>query len=218
MNEIYKSPLISSMLQNNFFRYKMTPEGYTRVYVGGLNESIKKEDLQMEFEKYGKLNKVWVAFNPPGFAFIEFLNMNEAELACNSMNGTEIMGVKLKVEISRGRGRGGSRGGVGFRGVRGTTGRDFGSRGGASMGYRGGSTYGDYGGSYYAGRGGGSRGRGRYGEDYMSSRTGGYVTRDGYMQDAYGATSGDTGMEYYTGKDTSTSRYRSRSPAGRGRY
>lgn len=86
-----KGPLISSMLQNNFFRYKMTPEGYTRVYVGGLNESIKKEDLQMEFEKYGKLNKVWVAFNPPGFAFIEFLNMNEAELACNSMNGTEIM-------------------------------------------------------------------------------------------------------------------------------
>ncbi|KAF7411330.1 hypothetical protein HZH66_000226 [Vespula vulgaris] len=172
----------------------------------------------MEFEKYGKLNKVWVAFNPPGFAFIEFLNMNEAELACNSMNGTEIMGVKLKVEISRGRGRGGGRGGIGFRGVRGTTGRDFGSRGGASMGYRGGSTYGDYGGSYYAGRGGGSRGRGRYGEDYMSNRTGGYVTRDGYMQDAYGATSGDTGMEYYTGKDTGTSRYRSRSPAGRGSH
>lgn len=100
----------------------MTPEGYTRVYVGGLNESIKKEDLQTEFEKYGKLNKVWVAFNPPGFAFIEFLNMNEAELACSSMNGTEIMGAKLRVEISRGRGRGGGRGGMGgFRGNRGGT-------------------------------------------------------------------------------------------------
>ncbi|KAG7213240.1 hypothetical protein KM043_002541 [Ampulex compressa] len=179
-------------------KYKMTPEGYTRVYVGGLNESIKKEDLQMEFEKYGKLNKVWVAFNPPGFAFIEFLNMNEAELACTSMNGTEIMGAKLRVEISRGRGRGGGRGGTG--------------------GFRGGRGAADYGGGYYAGRGGGSRGRGRYGEDYMSNRAGGYVTRDGYTQDTYAGNNVDTSAEYYTGKDTGTSRYRSRSPAGRGSH
>lgn len=197
----------------------MTPEGYTRVYVGGLNESIKKEDLQMEFEKYGKLNKVWVAFNPPGFAFIEFFNMNEAELACCNMNGMEIMGAKLRVEISRGRGRGGGRGGGagGFRGNRGVGSREFGSRGGASVGYRG-STYADYGGSYYAGRSGTNRGRGRYGEDYMFNRSSGYVTRDGYTQDVYGGSSGDTGADYYTGKDTSTARYRSRSPAGRGRY
>lgn len=201
-----------------FFRSRMTPEGYTRVYVGGLNESIKKEDLQMEFEKFGKLNKVWVAFNPPGFAFIEFFNMNEAELACCNMNGAEIMGAKLRVEISRGRGRGGGRSGSGgFRGSRGG-GRDFGSRGGSSMGYRGGNTYGDYGGSYYTGRGGTNRGRGRYGDDYMFNRSSGYVTRDGYSQDSYGGNSGNSGADYYTGKDTSTSRYRSRSPAGRGRY
>ncbi|XP_066594112.1 RNA-binding protein Rsf1-like [Prorops nasuta] len=194
----------------------MTPEGYTRVYVGGLNESIKKEDLQMEFEKYGKLNKVWVAFNPPGFAFIEFFNMNEAELACSSMNGTEIMGAKLRVEISRGRTRGGGRGGGGgFRGRGGN--REFGSRGGSNMGYRGSGGYNDYGGSYYAGRGGGGRGRGRYGEDYMSNRSG-YGGRDGYSQDSYGSNTGDMGTDYYGVKDNSGSRYRSRSPAGRGSH
>lgn len=199
----------------------MTPEGYTRVYVGGLNESIKKEDLQMEFEKYGKLNKVWVAFNPPGFAFIEFFNPNEAELACCNMNGMEIMGAKLRVEISRGRGRGGGRasgtgGGGGFRGNRGVSGREYRlTRYGATVGYKS-NTYPDYGGGYYAGRGGASRGRG-YGEDYMYNRNGGYVARDGYTQDVYGASSGDTGTTYY-GRNTSTGRYRSRSPAGRGRY
>ncbi|CAG9858669.1 unnamed protein product [Phyllotreta striolata] len=52
-----------------------------RVYVGGLNDSIKKEDLEGEFEKYGKLNSVWVAFNPPGFAFIEFNSLTDAETA-----------------------------------------------------------------------------------------------------------------------------------------
>lgn len=202
----------------------MTPEGYTRVYVGGLNDKIKKDDLQMEFEKFGKLNKVWMAFNPPGFAFIEFLSMDEAEVACNNMNGTEIMGAKLRVEISRGRGRGGSRGGSGgFRGSRGSGSRGFGSRGSSSGGYRGGSTYGDHSssgggsGGYSTGRGG-SRGRGRYGDDYASGRSSGYVSRDSYSQDSYGTGSGDTGDDYYSGKDSSTARYRSRSPAGRGRY
>ncbi|CAK9795233.1 hypothetical protein ANTQUA_LOCUS262 [Anthophora quadrimaculata] len=162
----------------------MTPEGYTRVYVGGLNESIKKEDLQTEFE--------------------------------NSMNGTEIMGAKLRVEISRGRGRGGGRGGMGgFRGSRGGAARGYGSAASIAFNYRGNNMYADYGG-YYAGKGGGSRSRDYYGEDYMTNRTGGYVTRDGYTQDVY--NSGDPNADYYTNKGTGTSRYRSRSPAGRGSH
>ncbi|XP_023288474.1 RNA-binding protein Rsf1 isoform X2 [Orussus abietinus] len=178
----------------------MTPEGYTRVYVGGLNEGIKKEDLQTEFEKFGKLNKVWVAFNPPGFAFIEFFNESEAEVACTNMNGMEIMGTKLRVEISRGRGRGGRGGSGGFRG-----------RGG----YRGTGTYG--GGSYTAGRGGGSRGRGRYGEEYNANRGSGYTARDTYSRDGYSTNSGDNTGDYYANKDATTPRYRSRSPVSRGR-
>lgn len=76
----------------------------TRVYVGGLAQGTKKEDLETEFEKFGKLNNVWVAFNPPGFAFIEFSNKTDAENACDSMNGTELLGNKLRVELSRSRG------------------------------------------------------------------------------------------------------------------
>ncbi|XP_012252619.1 RNA-binding protein Rsf1 isoform X2 [Athalia rosae] len=212
----------------------MSSECYTRVYVGGLNEGIKKEDLQVEFEKYGKLNKVWVAFNPPGFAFIEFLNEDEAEVACDNMNGTEIMGAKLRVEISRGRGRGGSRGGSGgFRGGRGGSGgsRGFGSRGGNGGGYRGGgSSYGDRGssgGGYRGSRGGGGgRGsRGRFGDDYSSSRSSGYGSRDSYSRDSYGSSGGGgggggggSGSDYYSGRDNGSSRYRSRSPAGRGSH
>ncbi|PNF35901.1 hypothetical protein B7P43_G08565 [Cryptotermes secundus] len=154
----------------------------TRVYVGGLSDGIKKEDLESEFEKYGKLNSVWVAFNPPGFAFIEFANEDEAETACDNLNGSDLMGSKLRVEISRGR-RGGGRS---FRGSRGG-GRGFFPRGGSRGGYssdrggfrggRGGRDYdrnggrGDsYGNDYYSGRDSGSSryrsrspvGRGRY--------------------------------------------------------
>jgi len=78
----------------------------TRVYVGNLCEKVKKEDLEGEFTKYGKLNSVWVAFNPPGFAFVEFENRDDAEKACDLLNGTEVLGSKLRVEISKGRPKG----------------------------------------------------------------------------------------------------------------
>ncbi|OWR49328.1 RNA-binding protein Rsf1 [Danaus plexippus] len=109
--------------------------GGTRVYVGGLVEGIKKEDLEREFDKYGKLNSVWVALNPPGFAFIEFENMQEAEDACSAMNGFEMLGATLKVELSRKR-DGPRRGGGNFRGGRGGNfrGRPFGGSGGFRSG------------------------------------------------------------------------------------
>lgn len=92
----------------------------TIVYIGGLLGDVKKEDLEREFETFGKLTRVWVAFNPPGFAFVEFLNKEDAENAVKALHNTTVLGSKVRVEISRGRGRGGSRGGMpgrgGFRG------------------------------------------------------------------------------------------------------
>ncbi|XP_045494783.1 RNA-binding protein Rsf1 [Colias croceus] len=137
--------------------------GGTRVYVGGLVEGIKKEDLEREFDKYGKLNSVWVALNPPGFAFIEFENMQEAEDACSAMNGFEMLGATLKVELSRKRDgprrgfRGGGRGGN--FGGRGGGGRSFGGSGGGSRPY---NNYGGGGRSFNRnGYGSGNRDNGR---------------------------------------------------------
>ncbi|ERL86579.1 hypothetical protein D910_03986 [Dendroctonus ponderosae] len=87
-----------------------------RVYVGGLEDGVKKEDLEEEFQKFGKLNNVWIALNPPGFAFIEFGNLSDAEAACDSLNGIDFLGSKLRVEIAKGRSRGGGRGGGGGAG------------------------------------------------------------------------------------------------------
>ncbi|XP_050674053.1 RNA-binding protein Rsf1 [Leptidea sinapis] len=125
--------------------------GGTRVYVGGLVEGIKKEDLEREFDKYGKLNSVWVALNPPGFAFIEFENMQEAEDACSAMNGFEMLGATLKVELSRK--RDGPR--RGFRGGGGGGGRGGGFRGRSFGGSGGGRPYNNS----YGGGGGGGGGR-----------------------------------------------------------
>jgi RNA recognition motif-containing protein len=87
----------------------------TRIYVGGINDTITREHLEDLFGKYGKTEHVWVAFNPPGFAFVNFETEQSATDAVDALNGEEFMGCKLRVEVSRPRapggrgGRGGSR-------------------------------------------------------------------------------------------------------------
>lgn len=144
----------------------------SRVYVGNILENVKKEDLEVEFTKYGKLTSCWVAFNPvrnetlylitqindltckqlflqPGFAFVEFDDEKDAKDAVSAMNGADFMGSKIRVEISpnrgRGRGRGGGRGSRGFS--RGSGGFRGGFRGDSRGGFsRGGGRSGGFGG------------------------------------------------------------------------
>ncbi|KAJ2949951.1 hypothetical protein O0L34_g11276 [Tuta absoluta] len=162
----------------------MSSQG-TRVYVGGLVEGIKKEDLEREFDKYGKLNSVWVALNPPGFAFIEFENSQEAEDACSAMNGFEMLGATLKVELSRKRDgprRGGGGGGGGFRPRGGPGGRDGGRSFGGPRG------------------GGGGGGRSFGGGSYGGQRSFDRGSSQGYRQNGGGGGGGN---------------FRSRSPLSR---
>lgn len=180
------------------------------MYVGGLEDGVKKEDLEEEFQKYGKLNNVWIALNPPGFAFIEFSNLSDAEAACDSLNGIDFLGSKLRVEIAKGRSRGGGRGGGGFRGGRGRGG-GRGRDGGFDGGFRGGRGDGRFGGDRRGG--GGFRGGRRDGD-----RFGG---RDfGRRSDSFGSGGGGGGRGGpprrfgSAGGGGGGSNYRSRSPMG----
>ncbi|CAN7995358.1 unnamed protein product, partial [Ixodes hexagonus] len=173
----------------NMSSYDRKPQ--TRIFVGGLGDNMAKEELEREFSKYGHLSQVWVAQNPPGFAFLEFDDDRDADEAIRQMNGFVLNGCRLRVEYSRERGsrgfsRGGARGG-GF------------SRGGPSSGgFRGGR----------GGRGGGGFGGGR---------RGGYDSWG--HDDRYGG--GDDGGDYGSGGgggNSSSPRYRSRSPLGAQRY
>lgn len=143
----------------------------TRVFIGGLEGPITKEDIETEFSKFGKLESVWIAQNPPGFAFIVYESEQDAEEAVNKMNGETFMDSKLRVEHSKPKRRSGPR-------------RDFG--GGMSRGrgnYSGGSgPYNGGGGRYPSGSGGGApyNGGQRYGgggdrrSDDRSYERGGY--------------------------------------------
>lgn len=59
-----------------------------KVYVGNLGSSASKHEIESAFSKYGPLRNVWVARNPPGFAFVEFEDSRDAEDAVRALDGT----------------------------------------------------------------------------------------------------------------------------------
>lgn len=56
-----------------------------KVYVGDLGNNASKQELEDAFSYYGPLRNVWVARNPPGFAFVEFEDARDAEDAIRGL-------------------------------------------------------------------------------------------------------------------------------------
>lgn len=88
-----------------------------KVYVGDLGNDASKQELEEVFSYYGPLKSVWVARNPPGFAFVEFEDSRDAEDSVRGLDGRTICGRRARVELSTGksRNRGGGGGGGGRR-------------------------------------------------------------------------------------------------------
>lgn len=58
-----------------------------KVYVGNLGNNGNKSELERAFGYYGPLRSVWVARNPPGFAFVEFEDPRDATDAVRELDG-----------------------------------------------------------------------------------------------------------------------------------
>ncbi|XP_031419855.1 serine/arginine-rich splicing factor 7 isoform X2 [Clupea harengus] len=76
--------------------------GETKVYVGNLGTGAGKGELERAFGYYGPLRTVWIARNPPGFAFVEFEDTRDAEDAVRSLDGKVLCGSRVRVELSTG--------------------------------------------------------------------------------------------------------------------
>uniref|UniRef100_A0AC34G7D5 RRM domain-containing protein n=1 Tax=Panagrolaimus sp. ES5 TaxID=591445 RepID=A0AC34G7D5_9BILA len=83
-----------------------------KVYVGGLPNDVRTEEVEDIFRRYGKIRKIWVAKRPPGFGFVEYEDARDAEDSVRALDGTKIGGQRIKVELSHGKSRN-TRGGGG---------------------------------------------------------------------------------------------------------
>jgi len=76
-----------------------------KVYIGGLSRDATKYDLEDAFTKYGGVRNIWVARQPPGFAFVEMEDSRDAEDAVRGLDGSRLAGRRVKVEMSTGKSR-----------------------------------------------------------------------------------------------------------------
>jgi len=74
--------------------------GY-RIFVGDLGNRVGKYELEREFKSFGPITDVWVARNPPGFAFLVFKYPEDAERAVRDLNGRMVCGRRVRVEHAR---------------------------------------------------------------------------------------------------------------------
>ncbi len=100
-----------------------------RIYMGNLSSEITEEELQQEFEAFGKVESVniitdKISGRSKGFGFVEMASKSEAEAAITSLNGKTLK--ERTIVVNEARPRTDNRGGGGYGG--GSGGRSGGGR------------------------------------------------------------------------------------------
>lgn len=81
-------------------------DGSTEIYIGNLSYKTTEESLKATFAKFGAVVGIRIITNrfngrSKGFGFVRMLERSDAEKACAALNGQEIEGRKLKVNIAK---------------------------------------------------------------------------------------------------------------------
>ena len=88
-----------------------------KLYVGGLAYSVSDQELNTLFQAHGTVESASVVKNRDtndsrGFGFVEMSSQEEAEAAIQALNGTDLQGRSLTVNVAKpksDRGRGDDR-------------------------------------------------------------------------------------------------------------
>jgi RNA recognition motif-containing protein len=117
----------------------------SRLFVGNLSFSTSQQTIEAAFSAAGEVREVALPTDretgrPRGFAFVTMADAQAAQNAIQQLNGTELDGRQIRVDIAQerqgGGGGGGFRGGGGGGGGGGYGGRDRKSGGGSRRGSR----------------------------------------------------------------------------------
>ncbi|OHD64220.1 MAG: RNA-binding protein [Spirochaetes bacterium RBG_13_51_14] len=77
-----------------------------QIYAGNLSYQMSDETLRDLFGEHGEVTSVKIIRYPDsgkskGFGFIEMANDDEADSAIQKLNGTEVLGRNIRVNVAR---------------------------------------------------------------------------------------------------------------------
>ncbi len=77
-----------------------------KLYVGNLDYNLDESQLQKYFEKYGEVSSVTIIKDKDtgeskGYGFVEMADKEGGKKALERMNGSEVNGRRIKVNIAR---------------------------------------------------------------------------------------------------------------------
>lgn len=78
-----------------------------KVFVGNLRRSVGKDEMEDVFGQFGEVLFIWLARDPPGFAFVTYADEDDARKACDKLHGrekdfTESGGMRVEMATSTG--------------------------------------------------------------------------------------------------------------------
>ena len=76
------------------------------IYVGNLSYDVGENELRQAFEEFGSVDTVKIIMDrytdrSKGFGFVEMPEDDEAKAAISELNGKELLGRALKVNVAR---------------------------------------------------------------------------------------------------------------------
>lgn len=78
-----------------------------RVHLSDLPVGVSKHEIEKLFRPYGPLNEIWVASNPPCFAFINFRHRSDGDRSIKELDGKILAGSRIGLSWARPRHYGG---------------------------------------------------------------------------------------------------------------
>lgn len=85
--------------------YDDVQDGY-RVHVADLGVDCSQKELERQFGKFGDFREIWLAKNPPCFAFIVFKHRSDAEEAIKEMDNRVVCNARVRCSWAKPRTRG----------------------------------------------------------------------------------------------------------------
>ncbi|MGB9638417.1 MAG: RNA recognition motif domain-containing protein [bacterium] len=72
----------------------------TKLFVGNLSYQLTEEEFKNTFQPYGNIKSLRLLTNK-GFGFVEYETAEEAQKAIENLNGKELKGRPMRVELAK---------------------------------------------------------------------------------------------------------------------